>query len=172
MNKLFLCLAIVASVLAGGCSRLTITEGVLSNGTPIAAIETPGDGITPPTTTLVIADRNGGVTPINTAASEGVLPSALKGAVAGIAVGAGTAGAGALLRPANTTVANTSNVDVRTRASASPVNINSARARGGNGGTGLGFGGTGVGYGGNALGIGVGVSSASASSSGSVPNPD
>lgn len=170
MNKLFLRLAIVASVLAGGCSRLTITEGVLSNGTPIAAIETPGDGVTPPTTTLVIADRNGGVTPINTAASEGVLPSALKGAVAGIAVGAGTAGAGALLRPANTTVANTSNVDVRTRASASPVNINSARARGGNGGTGLGFGGSG----GNALGIGVGVSSssASASSSGGVPNPD
>ncbi|TSC63162.1 MAG: hypothetical protein Athens041674_305, partial [Parcubacteria group bacterium Athens0416_74] len=132
MNKMFLCLAIAASVLTGACTRLTITEGVLSNGTPIAAIETQGDGVSPPTTTIVALGPTGQVAPINTAASEGVVPSALKGAVAGIAVGAGTAGAGALLRPSTTNIANTS------AANASPVNINSARARGGNGGTGLG----------------------------------
>ncbi len=175
MNRLFLCLAIAASVLSGACSRLTITEGVLSNGTPVAAIETSGDGVSPPTTTIVALGPTGQVAPINTAASEGVVPSALKGAVAGIAVGAGTAGAGALLRPATTNVANTSNIDVRSRASASPVNINSARARGGDGGLGLGFGGsggTGVGYGGSAIGVGVGVSSASASASGGAPNPN
>lgn len=159
---LIACLAIAT---AGCASQLKITEGQLSNGTRVASIEAPGDGITPSTSTLVIVEHRGGATPLNVTSGEGVFPSALKGAVAGAFMGGGMAAQGALLRPATTAIDNGTTVSMRSstkvkaspvalsssNAAANPVSISSASAR--------------------STGVGIGIGGGATSSSGVLPNP-
>lgn len=89
------------SVLTSACNGLTVQEAALSTRQRIAMVSSAGDGVSPPTTLVLMEDRPGRYVPIATGFAQAPVTAFVAGAGAGIALGIGTYGAG---RAGRTTV--------------------------------------------------------------------
>lgn len=83
------------------CNGLTVREATLSNNQTVAMVSTPGDGVSPPTNVVLIKDRHGNFVPVSTGYAQAPVTALFAGAMAGVAVGGGLAGAAALRKPDN-----------------------------------------------------------------------
>jgi len=93
---------------SAGCSQVPVNNSFLMpDGRKAAVVSVSGNGVTPPIVAVITPRRS----PYNVQvfAAQPPVQSALQGAVGGIAIGAGLAGQGALLRPSRVN-ANASNI--------------------------------------------------------------
>jgi hypothetical protein len=93
--------AMAVALVAGGCSQVpTNSTFLMPDGRKAAIVSVSGNGVTPPVVAVITPRRS----PYNVQvfATEPPVQSALHGAVGGLAVGAGLAAQGALVRPSRT----------------------------------------------------------------------
>jgi hypothetical protein len=123
----------------GGCTAINVRETTLSTNQKVAIVSSPGDGVSPPSSTVLVASRHGQFVPVSTGYAQAPVTAALSGAVGGMAIGAGNYAAARVLRPTQVNQVQTGgNV---TGATASSQGA-SANASGGTGFGGSAFGGS------------------------------
>ena len=83
----------------GGCAAINVHETTLSTNQKVAIVSSPGDGVSPPSSTILVAGRSGQFVPVSTGYAQAPVTAAISGATAGIAIGAGNY-AGRILIPA------------------------------------------------------------------------
>lgn len=102
-----LVLSAVCIALAG-CNTLTVREGVLSTNQRVAMVSNPGDGVSPPTSLVLVETHPGRFSPVATGFGQAPVTAFVAGAGAGIALGAGTYAAGRAIRPSTIAVTGAS----------------------------------------------------------------
>ena len=123
MTYRFAALGIVGLLIAS-CNTLTVRETVLSTSQKIATVSNPGDGVTPPTTLVLLENGTGQYVPVSTGFAQAPITAFVAGAGSGIAIGTGLASA----RPA---VTNVSQVQSGSSAQATDGAGGTAQAAGG-----------------------------------------
>jgi hypothetical protein len=97
----------VLGALVAGCAQLNASETILSTNQKVAMISTPGDSVSPPTTLVLFAEKNGQYAPVATGFGQAPVPAFLAGAGSGIAVASGIYGAAKVAKPQVTNISST-----------------------------------------------------------------